>query len=239
MNRIEAAVYAVVLVVTLAGAWFAISDPDFFRHQLVVEDGPLEWSTVVGLMLLCILCIRRVVVLRRERARLFLAMTALYAVIFLFGAGEEISWGQRIFQVESSEFFLEHNAQGETNLHNLVVGDTKLNKLIFAKGMALVFLIYLFVMTPLYIRKPAFRELVDRFAIPIPEWRQVAAIIVLLVITQGLTDSSKKGEMLEFGAPFLVLMIFLFPRNRALFQRRTPSGGPAHASGDSHPTPTG
>ena len=41
------------------------------------------------------------------------------ALIFIFGAGEEISWGQRIFNVESSEYFLENNAQGETNLHNM------------------------------------------------------------------------------------------------------------------------
>ncbi len=234
MNRFEAAVYIIVLAVTLAGAWIAASDPEFFRHQLVVEDGPLEWSTVVGLLILCGLCFRRVAVLRTEKPRLFLGMTALYGVIFLFGAGEEISWGQRIFDVESSAFFQQHNAQGETNLHNLVVGDTKLNKLIFAKGMALVFLIYLFVMTPLYIRKPAFRDLVDRFAIPIPEWRQVAAIVILLVITQGLTDSSKKGEMLEFGAPFLVLLIFLYPRNRSLFLRRA---GDGKVTEGSHPTP--
>lgn len=235
MNRIELCIYLVVLAVTLAGAWLASSDPDFFRHQLVVEDGPLEWSTVVGLMVLCALCLRRAVVLRQERARLFIGMTVLYAIIFFFGAGEELSWGQRIFGVESSEFFLQHNAQGETNLHNLVVNDTKLNKLIFAKGMALVFLIYLFVMTPLYIRRPAFRRFIDSMAIPIPEWRQVAAIIVLLVITQGLTDSSKKGEMLEFGAPFLVLVIFLFPRNRALFLRRDAGG---NVKIPSHPTST-
>lgn len=35
---------------------------------------------------------------------------------------EEISWMQRIANVESSEFFLENNAQGETNFHNLATG---------------------------------------------------------------------------------------------------------------------
>ncbi len=219
MNRSELLIYLVVFAVLLAGAWIASADPVFFREQLVVEDGPLEWSTVFGLLALSALCLYRGITLRPFRERLFTGMTLLYAVIFFCGAGEELSWGQRILNIESSEFFLEHNAQGETNLHNLVVGETKLNKLIFAKGMALVFAIYLFVITPLYNRKPAFRELVDRFAIPIPYWRQVAAIIAMLIITQGLTDSSKKGEMLEFGAPFLVFVVFLYPRNRARFQR--------------------
>ena len=39
----------------------------------------------------------------------------------LFVAMEEISWGQRILAVSSSDYFLLKNSQGETNVHNLVV----------------------------------------------------------------------------------------------------------------------
>jgi len=46
-------------------------------------------------------------------------------VLYLLGAlglfmiaGEEISWGQRIFGLETPEFYLEHNTQKEINLHN-------------------------------------------------------------------------------------------------------------------------
>ena len=39
-------------------------------------------------------------------------------VLFVM-AMEEISWGQRIFQWQTSEYFLENSIQGETNLHNL------------------------------------------------------------------------------------------------------------------------
>jgi len=35
---------------------------------------------------------------------------------------EEISWGQRIFNFESPEYFKTHNLQGETNLHNFLTG---------------------------------------------------------------------------------------------------------------------
>lgn len=48
---------------------------------------------------------------------------ALYLVAALglfFVAGDEISWGQRIFHF-SSEYVAENNAQGETNLHNLYI----------------------------------------------------------------------------------------------------------------------
>lgn len=43
------------------------------------------------------------------------------ALLFVLGM-EEISWMQRILEVESSEYFLQHNMQQETNLHNLSSG---------------------------------------------------------------------------------------------------------------------
>lgn len=41
------------------------------------------------------------------------------AVLFLFGAGEEISWGQRILGFQTPEPLSEVNRQEEFNLHNL------------------------------------------------------------------------------------------------------------------------
>ncbi len=43
----------------------------------------------------------------------------LFALAFLFAAGEEISWGQRILGFKVPEWFAENNAQGEFNIHNL------------------------------------------------------------------------------------------------------------------------
>ena len=43
---------------------------------------------------------------------------ALSLVLFVMGM-EEISWGQRVFQWQTSTYFSKHNVQGETNLHNL------------------------------------------------------------------------------------------------------------------------
>ena len=40
-------------------------------------------------------------------------------LFYLVCAGEEISWGQRVFGWETPEKFAEMNEQGETNLHNL------------------------------------------------------------------------------------------------------------------------
>ena len=44
-------------------------------------------------------------------------------LLFFFGAGEEISWGQRIFNVATPQVLLPVNAQEELNIHNLSIFD--------------------------------------------------------------------------------------------------------------------
>ncbi len=43
------------------------------------------------------------------------------ALLFLFGAGEEINWGQRILNIQTPELIRELNKQDEISLHNLYV----------------------------------------------------------------------------------------------------------------------
>lgn len=49
-----------------------------------------------------------------------------FAVLFFFGAGEEISWGQRILKVETPESINAANDQGEINVHNLSFGSANI-----------------------------------------------------------------------------------------------------------------
>lgn len=49
-----------------------------------------------------------------------------FAFLFFFAAGEEISWGQRIFNVETPESINAVNTQGEINVHNLSFGGVKI-----------------------------------------------------------------------------------------------------------------
>jgi hypothetical protein len=90
------------------------------------EYGPVE---IVGAMLFLIgglLSARLALDLGREGEPVPVACKAwfwLFAVAGVLMFMEEISWGQHLFQWESPEFFVEHNKQAETNLHNLA-GDT-------------------------------------------------------------------------------------------------------------------
>jgi len=221
LSMIEKSMLAVVLVLLLIGMGLSHYDETVFRETYVVEDGFIEWLTVLGLVLCAGACAYRIKTLWGQKKVLFIGVLAFMTMVFIFGAGEEISWGQRIFNVETSEFFEEHNAQGEMNLHNLRVNGVKINKLIFAKGLGLAFLLYLAVLTPLYRRKATVRRFLDRLAFPVPKNYQIIAYIVALIIVEGLTDSSKRGEMTEFSITFVVFLNLMYPGNKALFARQS------------------
>lgn len=79
-----------------------------------IEDGPIEWLT-----LLCFLSASVLFFLSFNRSKnIFLLALCL---LFLFGAGEEISWGQRIFNYDTPAMIVKKNIQKEFNVHNLVL----------------------------------------------------------------------------------------------------------------------
>jgi hypothetical protein len=199
---------------------------DAFRYQLVAEDGFTESSTAIALLLVTVICVSRILKLRQSRSLIFLGMTGFIGFVGLFGAGEEISWGQRIFNWETPEYFLKHNKQEETGLHNLVIeikGERlNLNKLIFGTGLAIAMTIYLFVMTPIYRRhrqrNGPFSKFIDNWAIPMPENYHIAGYVIVLACVELLIDSSKRGEMTEFAGSIIFLLNVAYPYNRTIFK---------------------
>ena len=218
ISTTEKAILGFVITVTLASVATKYINNDFYVTWVVAEDRIVEWLTVVGLALTSLASFRRVITLKGKKPVLFIVMTALLGLVFFFGAGEEISWGQRIFHIQSSEFFQHNNAQGETNLHNLVVGGKKINKLVFGIGLQLVLLIYLLALVPLYKRKQGLKAFLDRFAVPIAKTYQVISYFAVLILIQMLLDDSKKGEIVEFAGSFLFFLNIAFPYNSELFQ---------------------
>ncbi len=81
------------------------------------EDMVGEWAQVFLFAATLLLSTR--VACYNSRYRLFFAILALAC---FYVVGEEISWGQRIFNLTTPEFFETHNLQNETNLHNFFTG---------------------------------------------------------------------------------------------------------------------
>lgn len=106
------------------------------------EDFVGEWAQVFLFSFTLYFSLR--LCLARTQYQLFFGVLA---VACFYVVGEEISWGQRIFDVETPEFFMEHNLQQETNLHNFLVGPygtltKQLIELIMAAGLVFFGLIY-------------------------------------------------------------------------------------------------
>ncbi len=104
--------------------YLLLLSPVSSHHELMKEDSLFE--TVSALLWLCSSCIcfylfltvRQECCLFPEKPRRNIFFLFL-AAVFFFGFGEELSWGQRIFGVETPEPLKLINDQGETNLHNL------------------------------------------------------------------------------------------------------------------------
>lgn len=88
-------------------------------EPLVAEDGVYEWGTGAAYFVGAVLALSVAARLRRHDALVALAYACLGAA-FVFIAGEEVTWGQRILGFEGSEALVALNRQDEANLHNLL-----------------------------------------------------------------------------------------------------------------------
>ena len=102
--------------------------------------------------------------------------------------------GQRIFSVESSEFFLENNAQSETNLHNLKVGEVKVNR-ILSLVLSIGFGVYYLFMLVLYKKVVAIQKLINTLGIPLPTAKQSIWFLVATAVILIVPNSKKWGNM--------------------------------------------
>jgi len=157
-----------LLFLLIAGGYLLMARCFPFAYIFATyEDRVGEWAQVyffaAAMVLACIHAVR----IRRYRIfYLLLALACFYVV------GEEISWGQRIFDIETPEFFRRHNLQQETNLHNLFIGPrgTGISSAIKAIQLAISAGLFLFgLVYPLLLRlrvRPALW--LDRIGLPSP-----------------------------------------------------------------------
>lgn len=217
LSLIEKLILLLIIVILAVGFYlFNTNVPRFETY--VQEDGVVEWLTVLGLILGSATCFYRLFKLRKQRKPWFLFVVFMMGLGLFFAAGEEISWGQRIFHIQSSEFFLKNNAQGETNLHNLVVGGLKINKIVFSIGLIAAMGIYLVFFPIFYKTSAAFRKFVDRSGIPIPYVYQVISILAVFGLTEMIRHG-KRAELLEAGIALLFFLIIYRPVNKEIFRK--------------------
>lgn len=141
---------------------------------LISEDTPAEYATTTAYLAGC--CMMAWAMIRNRDAR---TMINVLLLLFMFFVGmEEISWGQRIIGIETTDFFMEHNHQREFNLHNLSF--VKYTKMLFHNGV-LVWLLLSWI-----------------------PWRKLGILGRLLEWAEGAEDTALYGPVFHTGARFRV-----------------------------------
>jgi hypothetical protein len=113
-ERSEVLLVSALVLVHIVRVVQHYSSSSYVGDGIYAEDGPLEYLSVllaIGAATLLLIGLPRA----DRRTQIVALLVAIVAIIF---AGEEISWGQRIFGFESTGAFFEANYQRETNLHN-------------------------------------------------------------------------------------------------------------------------
>ena len=202
-----------LILLTIVALYFAISRPADFDTVFAREDGIVEYSTAI--FLFCAGAALAALAGRCIEYRRWLLV--LYALVFVVAAGEEISWGQRIFGFVSNDFFLENNRQGEINFHNLFVGEEQLVNFWLGPVLTLAVLIYLVVIPLLHPVSGVLRGIVDLFAVPVAQ-RWVTLVAVAWSVIVVWIDLPRNWEAYECTFSILICITFFAPANRTTFR---------------------
>jgi hypothetical protein len=124
------------------------------------EDGYIEYLSALLFLSASIISLNLVSRSNRPSEKMWYGVLA---IGLFFIAGEEISWGQRIFNIDTFEFMRYQNVQNENNLHNL---SGYLADHIFIAGV----FVFGFVMPLISHHKQFFRKLMHYFGIALPSY---------------------------------------------------------------------
>ncbi len=228
-----------IFIIVIIGVILSRVDIEFYNKYYVREDCFTEWLGVLALLSCAFLYFYRSFTIRFSKGKKFLLCLLFAGFIFIFGAGEEISWGQRIFNIKTPEFFMKHNAQQEMNLHNLVISSSlwsddkqdalpnkkpvekkrfKINKIIFGAFLGICVVFYFLILPYLYRKKIKVKNFVNSFGLPIPKVLYIYAYILIFLLSK--LAARRSGELLEFGGCWLILLMLLFPYNKNIFSKQ-------------------
>ena len=214
LEKIDRALMSTIITVLMLTVGIYFWDKQYFMFKFAAEDGVAEYGTALALLVACLILIRNGLSLKgRGVPSLAVSLTFFYALLFFFGAGEEVSWGQRIFGWETSEAMKEINRQDETNLHNIEIGGVALTKHLFGPVLTVVILLYLVALPLLYPRVGWINRLADKMAVPVPGLRHAALALIGSLIIAAISVE-RKWEVYELVFGLLVVSIFLLPQNR-------------------------
>ena len=153
----------------------------------------------------------------------------LLGILFVFAFGEEISWGQRIFDYATPEAINKVNVQGEFNLHNMKIFHHSTSEGIKKTGVSalltmarlfyMVFLFYLLVI-PIGCRfNSRFKKFVHTVRLPVPHVIFGALFVFNILFAKTLRLIYEESELgyagvwgfVEVRETVFALLLFALP----------------------------
>jgi len=201
------------LPVTFFAIWTEIDFESLSAY--LREDGPFENASAALFLLSSISFIiftYRNSLLKSKPASAYFMVTSWALLMFIF-MGEEISWGQRIFNIPSPESFKNINIQNEINLHNMKFMDEYL-------GGKYRWLSVMMIMTglllPLLALSSRGNNLIQRFHFPVSPLEYAPLFIGAYLYGRYYTPlvGSSASEVREF---LMALGMFAFAVTGAIF----------------------
>ena len=213
MKITEKLIVSFLIITVVIGIYFFYTNKDFYAY-LVQEDGFFENLTSIFLFLSSFYLFYFFISNIKLKSIWWKMGIIIMIIGLFFGAGEEISWGQRIFHIESSKFFNENNSQKETNLHNMIVDGVKLNKLIFSNLLSIIFSIYFLILPILWRKNNFIKKTINQFGIPTANNYQVIIFMISSLIIILSISNERKWEIWEYTFALTMFLIVLNPLNK-------------------------
>lgn len=136
--------FAIIFGTLALALIYILTGTDIFPKETLKlindEDGFIEYMSAIFFLISGIVSLILGVKIKNHLMKK--AIFVAFGLLFIFTAGEEVSWGQRLFDMETMAVFEDINVQNENNIHNAYgyLFDHVFIAFVFAFGFGLPFL---------------------------------------------------------------------------------------------------
>ena len=194
-------VILLVLFIASSYSFYLIANPSLVI-QLGKEDSFFEWITALSFLTASVLLF----ISFRKSKNVWLLLLGL---LLFFGAGEEISWGQRLAGFKTPEALNQVNVQREFNIHNLEIfnrkqlngsNSTGIHRLLEMDLLFKLFCLTFGILLPVLYRYHNWsRKWIERFRIPVPSLVLGLFFLLNWICLKLVTHDPPTDETLTFA----------------------------------------
>lgn len=162
--NIEILLYTLFAVFSVSTVFYLYYYNPVNFSLVVAEDHFAEYATSVCFGLAGIILLALSLLRAKKLRRLIWMLIGVVAIII---AGEEISWGQRIFYVGTPDVLAKYNVQNELTLHNLDVIESSYSH-IFLSYLILIYIVFSLM---LIFFMPRVKQIFDDVGLPVIQFK--------------------------------------------------------------------